>query len=123
LSHIVEIQTEVRDPHAVASACRRLGLAEPQQGTTEVFTTQATGLIVQLRNWQFPIVVSPETGQIKYDNFNGHWGAQAELDRFLQAYLVEKTLIEARRKGHTTTEQRLADGSIAIDIVQVGGAA
>jgi len=27
MSHIVTIQTKVRDPHAVAAACRRLNLA------------------------------------------------------------------------------------------------
>jgi hypothetical protein len=39
----------------------------------------------------------------------------------LQAYAVEKTKIEARRKGHAVTEQQLADGSIKLT-VQVGGA-
>ena len=29
MSHIVTIQTKVRDPHAVAAACRRLNLAAP----------------------------------------------------------------------------------------------
>ena len=31
MSHIVTIQTEVRDPTAVAAACRRLGLPEPSR--------------------------------------------------------------------------------------------
>ncbi len=50
------------------------------------------------------------------------WGDQAELSRFLQAYAAEKTKIEARKKGHSVTEQTLADGSIKLTI-QVGGAA
>ena len=33
MSHIVTIRTEVRDPAAVAAACRRLGLPEPVHGT------------------------------------------------------------------------------------------
>lgn len=35
---------------------------------------------------------------------------------------VEKAKIEARKKGHSVTEQSLADGSIKLT-VQVGGAA
>lgn len=50
------------------------------------------------------------------------WGKQAELDRFLQAYAVEKAKLEARKHGHTVTEQSLMDGSIKL-VVQVGGAA
>ena len=33
----------------------------------------------------------PLTGAVRYDNFNGYWGDQAQLDRFLQAYAVEKS--------------------------------
>ena len=50
------------------------------------------------------------------------WGEQAQLDRFLQAYTVERAKLESRRKGHTCTEQQLADGSIKLTI-NVGGAA
>ena len=51
------------------------------------------------------------------------WGEQKELDRFLQAYAVERAKIEARRRGHTITEQSLSDGSIKLSIQVAGGAA
>ena len=51
-----------------------------------------------------------------------HWGEQRELNRFLQAYAVEKARIEARKKGHRVTESQLEDGSIKVT-VRVGGAA
>ena len=41
MSHIVSIKTEVRDPTAVAEACRRLGLPEPVQGTAKLFSSEA----------------------------------------------------------------------------------
>ena len=44
MSHIVEIRTEVRDPTAVAAACRRLGLPEPVRGTATLYSGEATGL-------------------------------------------------------------------------------
>lgn len=46
------------------------------------------------------------------------WGKQAEVDRFMQAYSVEKAKLEARRQGHTAIEQAQADGSIRITIHQ-----
>ena len=120
MSHIVEIQTQVKDPEAIRAACRRLQLPEPTHGTARLFSGQATGTIVQLPGWQYPVVCDTATGQLKYDNFNGHWGEQAHLDRFLQMYAVERAHIEGRRAGHVVTEQPLSDGSIKLTI-QVGG--
>ena len=122
MSHVVEIKTEVKDPAAARSACQRLRLEPPSHGTTRLFSGEATGLIVKLPNWQYPVVFNTGTGEAKYDNYGGRWGEQQQLDRFLQAYAVEKTKIESRRKGHAVTEQQLADGSIKLT-VNVGGAA
>jgi hypothetical protein len=122
VSHIVSIQTEVRDPAAVQAACRRLGLAAPSFGVAKLYSAQETGWIVRLPGWHYPIVCQTKTGKLAYDNFNGNWGEQRELNRFLQAYAVEKAKLEARKKGHVASEQALADGSIKLTI-QLGGAA
>ena len=123
MSHIVTIKTEVRDAEAVQAACRRLGLAEPIQETVKLFSGEATGLAVRLPDWQYPVVCNTASGQIRFDNFGGHWGNQKHLDAFLQAYAVEKAKIEARKKGHSVAEQPLADGSIKLTIQVPGGAA
>ena len=122
MSHIVEIQTEVRDPVAIRGACQRLKLPEPVEGTHRLFGGEVTGLGVQLPDWRYPVVCDTASGQVRFDNYGGRWGEQARLDRFLQAYAVEKAGSEARRQGHTVTEQQLADGSIKLT-VNVGGAA
>ena len=122
MSHIVTIQTQVRDEAAVFAACRRRQLAEPVQGQHRLFSSEVEGLAVQLRNWHYPVVCQLESGELQYDNFGGRWGEQRELDGFIQAYAVERTRIEARQRGHTITEQALADGSIKLT-VQIGGAA
>lgn len=122
MSHIVSIQTEVRDPVAVRAACDRLHLPEPAFGEVRLFSSSATGWSVQLREWRWPVVADVNTGSLHYDNYGGRWGDQQHLDRFLQAYAVEKAKIESRRKGHTCTEQQLADGSIKLT-VNVGGGA
>ena len=75
---------------------------------------------MQLPDWKLPAVCQLDSGQIQYDNYRGHWGEQRHLDAFLQAYAVEKAKIEARRKGHSCTEQQLAGGSVKLTI-NVGG--
>ena len=122
MSHIVEIKTEVRDESAVQSACSRLHLPRAKRGTFELYSSTETGLGIELPHWRYPIVANTETGQLRFDNYEGKWGEQEFLDQFLQRYAVEKAAIEARKKGHSVVEQRLDDGSIKL-IVQVGGAA
>ena len=117
MSHIVSIRTQVRDPIAVSAACGRLALAAPIQGTAKLFTSQASGLLVQLPSWRYPVVIDVARGEIAFDNFNGRWGEQQHLDRFLQIYAVEKAKLEARKQGHVVSEQTLNDGSIKLQIV------
>ncbi len=122
MSHIVEIKTEVRDETAISAACQRLQLEAPTRGTVKLFSDSATGTIVKLPGWRYPAVFDTQSGQARFDNYEGRWGEQGQLDRFLQGYAVEKTKIEARKKGHTITEQSQEDGSIKLT-VSVGGAA
>lgn len=120
MSHLVSIQTEVRDPAAVIAACTRLKLSTPVNDTVRLFSAQETGLAVQLPGWKYPVVCQPESGELKFDDFGGRWGDRRELERFLQAYAVEKAKIEARRQGHSVTEQQLTDGSIRVQIAVTG---
>ena len=122
MSHVVTIRAEVRDPTAVAAACRRLTLPEPAHGTAQLYSGQATGLLVQLPDWLYPVVIDADTGTIRYDNYDNAWGDEQHLHRFLQAYVVERARCEARRKSYVTTEQSLHDGSILVEI-EVGGSA
>jgi len=116
MSHIVSIKTQVKDLAAVRAACQRLKLAPPTQGTAELFSGQATGLIVQLPDWNYPLVIDTQTGEVRYDNYEGAWGAQEKLDLFLQMYAAEKVKIEAHKKGYSVSEQTLQDGSIRLNL-------
>lgn len=116
MSHIVQIQTQVRDAEAVRLACRRLHLPEPTHGTVKLFSSTVQGLAVQLPGWNYPVVCQLDSGQLQLDDFGGRWGDRAQLDRFLQAYAVERAKFEARKQGHSVTEQPLTDGSIKLTI-------
>jgi hypothetical protein len=121
MSHIVTIKTEVRDPTAIRLACGRLNLAEPVHGKARLFSSEATGWLVPLPRWRYPLVCQTEIGQLAYDNYRGAWGEPVELDRFLQAYSIEKTRLEARKQGYQVIEQPLPDGAVKLTL-QVGGA-
>ena len=116
MSHTVTIKTQVRDRQAVDAACRRQRLDAPTLGTHRLFGQQVAGYGVNLRGWRYPLVCKLESGELAYDNFNGMWGEQKELDGFLQAYAVEKAKIEARKRGHAASERVAADGSIVLTI-------
>ena len=122
MSHIVTVKTEVRDHAAVAAACRRLALAEPARGTAQLYSGQASGLLVRLPDWLYPLVIDTDSGTVRYDNYGGCWGDEQHLYHFLQAYAVERARGEARKKNYATTEHALADGSILLEI-EVGGQA
>ena len=120
MSHIVTIATKVRDPAAVRAACQRLGLDQPAEGTAQLFSGEASGLVVQLKDWQYPLVIDVQTGEVRYDNYGGAWGEQEQLDKFLQCYAAEKVKLEARKKGYQVTEQALHDGAIRLQIIEGG---
>lgn len=123
MSHIVTIKTEVRDANAVHAACQRLSLPSPLSGRHKLFSGKVDGLAVTLPDWVFPVVCDLSSGLVHFDNFAGRWGEQKHLDRFLQAYAVEKTKIEARRKGYSIAETPLKDGSIKLTLHTCGGVA
>ena len=122
MSHIVEIQTEVRDPVAIRAGCERLKLPEPEFREAKLFSSTVTGWAVQLSQWRYPIVCDVENAKIAFDNFGGRWGDQKQLDSFIQAYAIERTKLAARRQGHSVVEQPLQDGSVKLTVT-VGGAA
>jgi hypothetical protein len=118
MSYIVTIQTKVRDQAAVAAACARMNLANPEAGTAKLFGGQVSGLLVRLPGWTYPAVVDLASGDVRFDNFEGRWGDRAHLDRFIQLYSVELVKLQARANGYPVTEQALEDGGIRLQIIE-----
>jgi len=98
LSHIVTIQTKVHDPAAVTAclpASRFVCACAWHYPASSV--EKATGSDRQASWLEYPAVIDVLTGLCVTTNFNGHWGDQQQLNRFLQSYAVEKTKLEARK--------------------------
>jgi hypothetical protein len=121
MSHIVQIETKMYDPQALSTACRRLALKGPVEGTAWLFSGSATGWLIELPGWRYPVVIDTTRGTVRYDNYGGRWGEQRHLERLTQIYAVEKARLEARNRGHDVVEQALPDGSVKLTI-SVGGA-
>ena len=116
MSHIVTVETQVRDAVAVAAACEKLSWQRPLEGKHRLFTQTVSGLAVFPPAWRFPVVCELATGKLHYDNYQGRWGDEKELDRFKQRYAIEKATIEARRLGRSVIEQSLSDGTVKLTI-------
>jgi hypothetical protein len=114
MSEIVVVKIQVRDQAALDAACKRLGLAPSYEGHHKVYTKMQSGRAVKLTGWKYPVVFDLSTGQGVYDNFEGEWGQQVELDKLLQMYGTEKGKIELRRMGKIPVETKRQDGSIVL---------
>ncbi|MBA4019173.1 MAG: hypothetical protein C0483_18560 [Pirellula sp.] len=119
MSHTVTIQVQVRDLPALIAACRRLVLGAPVPGEHALFAENVRGYAVQLKDWNYPVVFNLEEGKAAYDNYNGKWGQQKELDNLLQGYSVELAKSTMRRRGWSPIETLRPDGSILLTATAV----
>jgi len=55
-------------PQTVERAGARLGLAPTNEGEAKVFATTRMGLLVRLRDWEFPVVCDLANGAVDFDN-------------------------------------------------------
>ena len=113
MSHTAEVKCEVRDAAAIQAACRRVGAQYLGRKQHKLFSSTNEGHGVKLKDWRFPVVFDGK-GNVALDDFHGHWGKVAELDKFKQAYAVEAAKAAARKQGLAVSEQKLADGSIKL---------
>lgn len=115
MSHTLRMQSEMRDPEILAKACEALGLAAPKQGTFMLFDQRKhEGFAVRLAGWRYPIVVTAE-GQIVYDNYKGHWGRIAELEKLQQRYAAE-TVLAAMGDEWEVVETMQPNGELVLEL-------
>ena len=116
MSHLVTVAVEVRDRDALAAACCRLQLPEPEHRTVRFYDgSSIAGEAVPLPQWRYPVVFDLEGG-VKFDDYGGTWGERRYLDALLQQYAVAKATIEARRAGHAVRETELPGGRIQLTL-------
>lgn len=148
MSHVVTIKCELRDLSAIEAACKRLGWTFVRdQKTFEWFgewmndysAADAAYVAMDMKpeeygkcdhairvpGAKYEIGLIAREGKFipVFDNWSsgGLKGLTAAngLKGFIQAYSVEKSKNELRRKGYSPVEQTRADGSIVITATAV----
>jgi gamma-glutamylcyclotransferase (GGCT)/AIG2-like uncharacterized protein YtfP len=104
MSHTLDIETEIHDLTALSAACNRLNI-KMETGQHRLFNTTETGTAVFLEGWRYPAVIK-EGGKVAFDNYEGSWGDMARLNELKAYYGLEKSKIEARKKGYSVYESR-----------------
>lgn len=112
VSHTVTVKIELRDKSAIAAAVAAMGGQILGEGTHQLFNHQsATGYGFTLPGWMFPLVLT-STGELKYDDYNGHWGNVRDLDTLKGRYAIEAARAAADSQGWTSYDQE--DGSLEV---------
>ncbi len=117
MSHISKIELEVKDLDALNRACKRLGLSMARGQKHFKWFGQKDGdcdHAIKVPNARYEIGVICANGlfELKCDYFdNGIGNAIGKNGGLLkQAYAVEKTKTEARRKGYSVFEKQTDTG-------------
>lgn len=115
MSHIVTIETEMKNFDTIKEVCKILGLKYEQSKDIKVYNTIKSGIGIYLKGWKYPIVVN-ELGKVDYDNYSGSWGDIEEYNKFINEYSLEETLKRIKKKNLKYTIQRLND-EIKIEVM------
>lgn len=117
MSHISKIEIEVRDLASLKAACRRLGLRFVEGQSRFKWFGYQDGecdhvIEVPEASYEIGVVKAGKSYELKCDFYDSKIeaciGAKGGL--LMQAYGVERTKLEARRKGYSVIEQRTESG-------------
>ena len=125
MSHIVTVQTQVRDAAAVRAACQRLGLPAAVQGKTRLFSGEVEGpgrAIARLGLSGGRAI--PPADRSSYDNFSGRWGDHEHSTASSRRMPARGPRPKApKTRAPMSPRAQLPDGSIKLTIQVQGGAA
>ncbi len=118
MSHISRIEIEVRDLATLKAACQRLGLSfKNEQKTFKWFGNEdgACDHAIEIpgASYQIGVVQTSRTFELNCDWYDPmlEKGIGRNGGLLKQAYGVEKTKLEARRKGYSVTEEQTETGT------------
>ncbi len=114
MSHTTTIELEIKSLTALATACRET--ATPYEQNTSVRLYDGTVIedcfSFTPQGWHYP--VAAKDGKLRYDNYEGKWGKDEELNRVRQRYAVNVQKEAARSRGYRVREERLTDGRVKL---------
>lgn len=114
MSHLVTIQTEIRNTRAAQLAAARAG------GTIHNLATGDQTFNIALPGAYGHLSADTRTGKMSLDSDNLHNPrTKAAVDRFLDYYAAELIKLTAAAEGQTVLETELPDGSIRLEVLEL----
>lgn len=108
MSHLVTVKTKMTNMVCAERAARNLDWELDFSGNVKVYLgdRQEQGFgSFKIPSWHKPVLLTQD-GRLLYDNYNGHWGDEKELNKFRQGYASEVAIEEMTRKGYRLASQQ-----------------
>lgn len=118
MSHTVTVAVKMTNREALMAAAQHLHLECLPERDHRIYSGTYHGMGFQLKDWNYPVIINPETGDAKYDNFGGNWGKQDMLDELVQRYGIEVARLEAEASGYCFSEERADNGDVVCTLEQ-----
>lgn len=119
MSHVVTCKVEMKNRDALNAAIDHLGLENLGQGNHRLYGRSVDGVGLKLPDWNYPVVINPETGEAFYDNYGGSWGKQLELDKLVQRYSIEVAEAQAMESGYNVETVDQENGDVELIMTQL----
>jgi hypothetical protein len=118
VSHTTTIDLQVKDEDAFAQACRDLGYEVARNASAKLFQSGSNfndATVVKIPGWNYPVVC--KDGKLHFDNYNGRWGDNAQLDKLKQRYARNVAIKTARARGFRVQEKTV-DGKVKLTLTR-----
>jgi len=114
MSHTAALKAvEIRDAEILLQVAKEMKLEYVGHKEYTMYDGQKkVGHGFKLPGWSRELVINTEAGEASYDNYNGHWGNQLELDKLCQAYAAESNRRQAAMQGYAVQEEFLENGDL-----------
>lgn len=103
MSHTVKVRVALRDKNALGITITKMHGSVLGEGTHQLYQGGEQGWGFTLPGWRYPLVLK-ENGVLAYDDFHGHWGNVADLDKLRERYALEAARQAAEAQGWITEE-------------------
>lgn len=115
MSQTLVCKTQIKNRERLEGVLRELGVPHEYAAEFRMFDgeTIKNALLFTPEGWRHQVAV-PVNGNLRYDNYEGHWGKEEELDKILQAYSVAELRHQAQLEGYIVTETKLDNGDIEL---------
>jgi hypothetical protein len=119
-SHTRTVRVEYRSIAALEAAVRALGWQWLGHGQHKLYQGVETGHGLHIAGWRYPVVLR-SGGTLALDDYNGHWGRPADLNRLEAEYRCQAALEAAaqlgwvaERHGDTVTVFHSSGGTLTV---------